>query len=236
MSETANLRLPLVQASQAQKHVTVNEALAQLDAMAQLSVVSRTQVAPPGEAPDGTAFIVPGSALDVWADRAGQVAVFSNGGWTFLAARPGWRAWVQDTGRVAMFDGAAWLDGAVAISPAGAASVLEVVETDVALTAGATVLSGDIIPARSTVLGVSGIVTAEIGGSLATWRVGVPGATGRYGTGIGLALGAWVEGMSGQPQAYYADTPLAIEAEGGDFASGSVRLAVHLFRMQVPRV
>ena len=40
MVKTANLELPLVQAAQAQKHVTVNEALALLDAAAQLRLAS----------------------------------------------------------------------------------------------------------------------------------------------------------------------------------------------------
>ena len=35
MTDTANLLLPLLQAAQAQKHVTVNEALLRLDALVQ---------------------------------------------------------------------------------------------------------------------------------------------------------------------------------------------------------
>ena len=38
MSETSQLKLPLLQTAQAQKHVTVNEALALLDQLVQMSV------------------------------------------------------------------------------------------------------------------------------------------------------------------------------------------------------
>ena len=40
------LSLPLLQASQAQKHVTHNEALMQLDLLVQLTVADRTRTAP----------------------------------------------------------------------------------------------------------------------------------------------------------------------------------------------
>jgi len=51
MSETTNLRLPYVQAAQAQKHVTVNEALRLIDGAVQLSVRDRNLAAPPVKAP-----------------------------------------------------------------------------------------------------------------------------------------------------------------------------------------
>jgi hypothetical protein len=235
MSETANLCLPLVQAAQAQKHVTVNEALALLDAMAQLSVVSRSMITPPAAEPDGTAHIVPPGASGAWQDRAGSVAVFANGGWVFLSARAGWKAWVRDEACHAVYDGAVWVAGAMALSPSGAASLFEVLERDVVLSPGQTVTAADVIPARSTVFGVSGIVIDAILGDLASWRLGVPGATDRYGSGLGLPLGTWVEGLNGQPQAHYSATPLVLSAEGGMFAGGRVRLAVHLLRMQRPR-
>ena len=41
------LSLPLLQASQAQKHVTHNEALMQLDLLVQLTVADRTRTTPP---------------------------------------------------------------------------------------------------------------------------------------------------------------------------------------------
>ena len=48
MSDTPRLGLPLLAAGQAQKHVTHNDALMRLDALAHLAVASRAQTVPPG--------------------------------------------------------------------------------------------------------------------------------------------------------------------------------------------
>ena len=48
MSESALLSLPLIEAGQAQKHVTHNEALLLLDAALHLAVASRSVATPPG--------------------------------------------------------------------------------------------------------------------------------------------------------------------------------------------
>lgn len=93
MTETANLMLPLVQPAQAQKHVTVNEALVRLDGMAQLVLISSSETTPPAAAPDGSCYGVPSGAVNAWAGQEGAVAVASNGGWVFVPARRGWRRW-----------------------------------------------------------------------------------------------------------------------------------------------
>lgn len=236
MVKTANLDLPLVQAAQAQKHVTVNEALALLDAAAQLRLGSVTVSEPPVGATDGAAYFVPAGAGGDWALHPGKLAVYANGGWVFVAPRAGWRAWVVDSAEAAMFDGVAWVAGALAVSPHGAALQAESVEIDVDLTAGSVIETDPVIPASAVVLGISGIVTQAITGTLMSWRLGVAGGADRYGSGLGVALGSWVQGVTGQPQAYYTPTPLRIEAEGGNFATGRVRLAVHMFRVGIPRV
>lgn len=235
MARTSNLQLPLIQPSQAQKHVTVNEALGMLDGLAQLTLASTTVTAPPMVSPEGSAYAVPAGATGVWATEAGKVAIAANGGWTFVVPRAGWRGWVVDTGRAAIHDGTQWIEHGVAVASSGAASLIEVREIDVTLTPGPSVTTANLIPAPSLVLGVSGLVTQSVTGSLSAWRLGVTGGPGRYGTGIGVSIGSTVLGMSGQPQAYYAATPLVLEAENGTFAGGQVRLAVHLFRMTVPR-
>jgi len=236
MVNTANLELPLVQAAQAQKHVTVNEALAVLDAAAQLRLMSITVTVPPAGAPDGTAYAVPPGASGDWALQPGRLAIASNGGWVFVTPRTGWRAWIVDAAQAAVFDGAVWVANAVTASPNGAALLGETVEFDVELLPGVRVTTDPVIPARAVVLGVSGIVTETITGTAAGWKLGVADGPNRYGSGLGRSVGSWVEGVSGQPLAYYAPTALTLDAEGGTFASGRVRLAVHLFRVAIPRV
>ncbi|HHN73529.1 MAG TPA: DUF2793 domain-containing protein, partial [Thermopetrobacter sp.] len=53
-----NLALPLLSAAQAQKHVTVNDALSRLDGLVQLSVKDRNLAAPPASPVDGDRYIV----------------------------------------------------------------------------------------------------------------------------------------------------------------------------------
>ncbi len=236
MVKTANLELPLVQAAQAQKHVTVNEALALLDAAAQLRLASVTEVEPAPAPADGMAYFVPPGAGGEWALHPGRVAVFSNGGWVFVTPRVGWRGWIVDQAASAVFDGVAWVPGAVSVSPHGAAMCAETVEIDVLLESGTAVTTDPVIAANAVVLGISGIVTEAITGTTTRWRLGVPDGAGRYGSGLGLELGSWVQGVTGQPQAYYGPTPLVLEAEDGAFSGGSVRLAIHMFRLVIPRV
>jgi len=59
-----NLGLPFITAAQAQKHVTHNEAIRALDAIVQLSVLSRQQLSPPIDAVNGDRYIVPVNATD----------------------------------------------------------------------------------------------------------------------------------------------------------------------------
>jgi Protein of unknown function (DUF2793) len=236
MARTAQLDLPLVMPAQAQKHVTVNEALARLDAAAQLRVVSSVLATPPATVPDGASYLVPAGATGEWSGKAGQIAVWSNGGWTYLAPRAGWRAW--DEGRAAhqMFDGSAWVADALVVSPHGAGLLWKVVEFDHAVTAGASNSTAVTIPNQAQVIGVSGrVVTALTGSGLTGWRIGVSGSDNRYGSGLGVALNSYLTGLSGAPVTYYADTPLVLTAEGGTFAGGTVRLALHYLQLIPPR-
>lgn len=235
MSSTANLGLPLLQPSQAQKHVTVNEAIARLDGLCQTKLVSITTTTPPVTAADGAIYGVPAGATDAWAGRDGDVAIFSNGGWVFLTPGGGWRAYVADAEAYALHDGTEWRLNAVSVSAGGAASLIEVMEFDHVIGAGASSDTVAVIPSHSILLGITARVIGEITGTLSDWRLGVAGGDNRYGSGLGLGTGSFVLGLSGQPLAYYADTPLLLSADGGDFAGGEVRFALHLYRMLLPR-
>ena len=236
MARTAQLDLPLVMPAQAQKHVTVNEALARLDAVAQLRVVSSTRQDPPTAAVDGESYLVPDGATGDWQEKAGRIAVWSNGGWSFLVPRAGWRAWDEAAAAHQLFDGLAWTPHALAASTNGAAFGLSVKEFDHVVTPGSSNQTAYEIPNQAQVVGVTGRVVAALSGpGLASWRIGVPGSDNRYGSGLGTALNAYLIGLSGAPTTYYSPTPLIIGAEGGSLTSGCIRLAVHLFQLQPPR-
>ncbi len=103
------LSLPYIQPSQAQKHVTHNEALRQLDAIVQLAVADATLAAPPSSPAAGDRYIVASAASGAWAGQENAVAIFSEGAWVFYAPVAGWHADVLATGATLRFDGAAWV-------------------------------------------------------------------------------------------------------------------------------
>jgi len=235
MAKTAQFALPLVAPAQAQKHVTVNEALARLDALAQLRVVSSEVVAPPAGATEGAGYLVPDTATGDWGAQAGRIAIRSNGGWVYVSPKPGWRAWDEDRFQSLVYDGSAWVADAAAISAGGAATRTRVLEFDHVLAGGSENTTADSIPGGAQVIGVTGRVIVDLSGSLTGWRLGVAGSDNRYGSGLGLGQNSYVAGLSGTPVTYYADTPLLLTAEGGSFAGGTVRFAVHLTELVPPR-
>ncbi|MCJ2008373.1 DUF2793 domain-containing protein [Methylobacterium sp. J-092] len=106
---TQNLALPLIAANQAQKHVTHNEALVQLDALVQLACLDKDLAAPPAAPVEGDRYLVVAAApTGAWAGLSGQVACFRDGVWVGLAPRPGWLAFVADEGDLYIFTGSAW--------------------------------------------------------------------------------------------------------------------------------
>jgi len=113
MEQSANLQLPYITPSQAQKHVTHNEAIRSLDAIVQLSVVDRDLASPPGTPTDGDRFLVADAASGAWSGKDGKIAAWQDGAWAFWTPRPGWLAWVEDEERLLVFDGTDWTDAAV---------------------------------------------------------------------------------------------------------------------------
>lgn len=234
MSESPNFALPFLAAAQAQKHVTMNEALARLDALAAPTALS-ADADVPAAAVEGDAFIVPSGATGVWTGRDGSLAFWISDGWSFAAPRPGWRVWVIDRDAPAIWTGSTWRFGAIGAAPAGAATAARLIVGDHQIAAGAVSTTALAIPDRAVVIGVTARVTEEIvGAGLTGWRLGVAGAEDRYGSSIGLAVGSIVNGVTGTPVAYYADTPLQLEAQGGAFAGGAVRLAIHFLELTPP--
>lgn len=108
MSETIHLGLPYIAASQAQKHVTHNEALRILDAIVMLSVKDRDLSAPPGSPAEGDRYLVKPSGTGSFAGKDGQIAHFRDGGWAFHPPQAGWICFVEDEGVQIAFDGSAW--------------------------------------------------------------------------------------------------------------------------------
>ncbi len=139
MTDTPRMSLPLLAPAQAQKHVTVNEALARIDALTHLTLVSIDTTTPPLAAPEGEIYAVPPGAVNAWGGQDGKLAIAVNGGWVFVPPRRGWRALVLDQGVPAIWDGADWRPGAVTLAPSGAGMAMRSLEITIPITPGATV-------------------------------------------------------------------------------------------------
>ena len=119
MDQTPNLQLPYIMPSQAQKHVTHNEAIRALDALVQIAVLDRDLVSPPLSPADGDRYLIAAGGLDAWDGKDGQIAAWQDGAWAFFAASAGWLVWVGDESRLLCHDGAAFVDAAVhSVNPA----------------------------------------------------------------------------------------------------------------------
>ena len=111
MTETTpRLGLPFIIASQAQKHITHNEALRDLDVLVHLTVEDNTQTTPPTDATDGQCYVVADGATGEWSGRATQIAVRKDQAWHFYIPTEGWTCWLRSRNAMMVFEGYSWID------------------------------------------------------------------------------------------------------------------------------
>ncbi len=101
---TARLDLPLIKPSQAQKHVTHNEALQLLDGLVQAVLEEAGAQTPPFEPVTGQLFALGANPSGDWTGEAGKLALRTEGAWIFITPQAGWRAWDKATGRHVVYD------------------------------------------------------------------------------------------------------------------------------------
>ena len=111
--QTPRFALPLLQAGQAQKELDHNEALALVDAALHPLAQTVGDNAPPIGPTPGQSWVVGTAPTDAWAGRADALALWTGGGWRFLAPVVGMTIWCGATGRPARWDGSGWRDGDV---------------------------------------------------------------------------------------------------------------------------
>ena len=125
MDETANLSLPYIMPSQAQKYVTHNEALRDLDSIVHLAVLDRDLAAPPSSPTAGDRYLVATGATGTWSGQSGNIAAFQDGAWRFYVPQKGWRVWIGDEALLLAFTAGGWVVASGAsINPAPMVGVL----------------------------------------------------------------------------------------------------------------
>lgn len=158
MTTSANLAIPYLAPAQAQKHVTVNEALRKLDAIVQLSVVSATTTAQPASPTDGAVYILPaGKTGAAWGAMGnGALAHYRDGAWEAITPREGWLAYVRDTDALLVFDGTTWGAGFRVSVDNGSKTALAISSTEARINVSTAFLFGPstFAPASFTNFGV----------------------------------------------------------------------------------
>jgi len=104
------LDLPFIKPSQAQKHVTHNEALQVLDGLVQTAFEETGAETPPFEPVTGQLYALGASPTGDWAGEAGMLALRVTEAWLFIAPGEGWRAWDKASGTFRVFEAGAWAE------------------------------------------------------------------------------------------------------------------------------
>lgn len=239
MSEntTANCDLPLLMPAQAQKHVTVNEALMRLDGQVDLVMQSVTRINPPDTVAEGLCWGVPQGAVNAWEGQGGKIAIGANGGWIFVQPGFGRRAIIADEGVTAIHDGSHWVPGAVTLGRHGSGLLARQLSEDVALGQGPSFDTAIFIPAGALVFGATARVIEGITGGATSWSLGTPGNADslvRFGQELGKAQGSWARGLLSPPMVFWEPVPLRLTAKGGQFAGGKVRVVLHWWELRLP--
>lgn len=110
MPETSSrLKLPYIQPSQAQKHVTHNEAIELLDVMTQLVVELFDATSPPTTPTAGETYALGAAPTGDWASHPNAVASYTGSGWLFVTPQKGWRACGGPDQELRVWNGTDWI-------------------------------------------------------------------------------------------------------------------------------
>jgi hypothetical protein len=115
MSITPRTQTPLLAAAQAQKHITHNEALEQLDTLICARLLDRDLTTPPASPTDGDAYLVKPAATGAWSGHDNRIAHALDGAWRFTDPFDGLIAYVADEQTLLLYADGAWTNVATAL-------------------------------------------------------------------------------------------------------------------------
>jgi len=122
MTNSNNLGFFLLEQSQAQKEITVNEALVTIDALMNTGAKSITTATPPSSPNPGDLYIVAASPTGAWAGQANNIAWW-NQVWQFIVPHAGMSLFVEDQGKIYAYNGTSWFVTNSALSVLGDVSL-----------------------------------------------------------------------------------------------------------------
>lgn len=233
MANTTNLLFPYLEASQAQKEVTVNSTLTKLDALVMMSIKDRDLSTPPVSPTEGHRYIVASSPTGSWTGQAGKIAAYQNGGWVFYTPKIDFQAYVEDENTEVFYTGSSWnvIGQDTLISKAtGEFFKINRKELDVTLSSGSTITATNFINDRAIVFGIACRVMTAVTGAT-SFNIGISGEPNKFGGSIGVIADSTNIGVI-NPQAFYANTNVLITANGGNFSGGEIKIIQHYAEMK----
>ncbi|MFA4994210.1 MAG: DUF2793 domain-containing protein [Bdellovibrionales bacterium] len=190
MTTTPNLALTYIASSQAQKEITHNAALNDIDFLAKTSVIDTTVSTPPASPATGDAYIIGASPSGAWTGFAGSLAGYY-GGWSIKMPVAGWTAWTRATSRLLYYTGSAWallttpkIDATTTWNPGTVASASGATSSAITVT-GAALGDFAIVAAPYDLQGVQATATVNAANSALIRLTNLTGAS------VTLASGSW---------------------------------------------
>lgn len=250
-SENTNrLALPYIMPSQAQKHVTVNEALRRLDGIVQLTLQEAVTATPPIDPQAGATYFIGQEATGAWTNQAGQLAVWQDDGWIFVSPKRGWRAYLLDINALAIFDGVGWKPTEInSTSTNGAARdrvnlvggldfVVKRFSLDFTNSNARNVTFSGRLPQHHMAFGLTAVVTEEIRGPNSV-NIGDQWSSNRFATTMGVSVGTQIRGLCNPPFVYWEDSGLIVQVadEGPSsqlITGGKIDIALYLLTLKYP--
>lgn len=190
MASTPNLVMNYIASSQAQKEVTHNDALNDLDFLVQPSVIDRTLATPPTTPATGDAYIIASSPTGAWSGAANSIAAYYSG-WKIKAPEAGWTAFARNDSRMMVFNGSTWallttpkLDATTTFNPGAITTGSGVTSTAVTVTGAAL---GDFVMV-SAPYDMQGVDATAYVSAANTVKIRLSNLTGAT---VTLASGSW---------------------------------------------
>lgn len=232
MTTTPNLGITLIEASQNQKEVTMNEALIKIDASINSNIIDKDLSTPPGSPTTGAMYIIGATATGDWAGHENEIA-FYNGGWKFIEPSNGMSVYVLDEAMYYKWNGTSWAIAGLISLDTGEFWRPQRKELILSGLSGALVTQAGWIPDRAMVFGVHTRVTTLVTGAT-SFSVGYTGQATAFGNGIALAVDTTNIGILPNPTSFYANTNLIITPAGSNFTGGAIKLVMHYFEFRGP--
>ncbi len=190
MANTPRLAMPYLVASQSQKEVTHNDAINDLDFIAQANVLDRDLNTPPATPATGDSYVIGPSPTGAWSGQANALAGYYSG-WKIKTPVEGWVTWVRDEDRLLYYTGSAWgnlatpfLETTTTFDPPNMATATGTTSAAITLTGAAL---GDFAMA-SAPYDLQGVVCTAYVSAANTVRIRLHNETGGA---IDLASGTW---------------------------------------------